>query len=99
MRHRYHVHPTRVQIDSATYMYRPTSSFQTQRRTLHIKHLAFVLELRSKFPSSSPRAPTSDGSWKTHALNLENELKVLKEKHEEEEAGQWSDFMQLTTLY
>ncbi|KAJ3758984.1 hypothetical protein EV360DRAFT_69863 [Lentinula raphanica] len=44
-----------------------------------------VLELRNKFASSIPRAPTTDGSWKTHALNLENELKLLKERREIEE--------------
>ncbi|KAJ3844753.1 hypothetical protein F5878DRAFT_672814 [Lentinula raphanica] len=46
---------------------------------------SYVLELRNKFASSIPRAPTTDGSWKTHALNLENELKLLKERREIEE--------------
>ncbi|GAW09721.1 hypothetical protein LENED_011902 [Lentinula edodes] len=44
-----------------------------------------VLELRSKFPPSVPHAPTTDGSWRTHALDLENEIKVLKERQEEEQ--------------
>ncbi|KAJ3813611.1 hypothetical protein F5876DRAFT_73720 [Lentinula aff. lateritia] len=47
--------------------------------------IACVLELRSKFPSSVPHAPTTDGSWRTHALDLENEIKVLKERQEEEQ--------------
>ncbi|KAJ4478582.1 hypothetical protein C8R41DRAFT_904623 [Lentinula lateritia] len=46
---------------------------------------SYVLELRSRFPPSVPHAPTTDGSWRTHALDLENELKVLKERREEEQ--------------
>ncbi|KAJ3889774.1 hypothetical protein GG344DRAFT_78451 [Lentinula edodes] len=46
---------------------------------------SYVLELRSKFTPSIPHAPTTDGSWRTHALDLENELKVLKERREEEQ--------------
>ncbi|KAJ4479993.1 hypothetical protein J3R30DRAFT_2561526 [Lentinula aciculospora] len=46
---------------------------------------AYVLELRSKFPPSIPHAPTTDGSWRTRALDLENELKVLKDSYEKEQ--------------
>ncbi|KAJ7293949.1 hypothetical protein C8J57DRAFT_1270426 [Mycena rebaudengoi] len=46
---------------------------------------AYVLELRSLFSPSSPAAPTSDGSWKTHALALEKDLRSLKEKYEAEQ--------------
>ncbi|KAK7468391.1 hypothetical protein VKT23_002907 [Stygiomarasmius scandens] len=47
--------------------------------------IAFVLELRSKFPASEPSAPTSDGSWKTHALNLERQVAELQRKYEAEQ--------------
>ncbi|KAJ7293946.1 hypothetical protein C8J57DRAFT_1553603 [Mycena rebaudengoi] len=46
---------------------------------------AYALELRSLFSPSSPAAPTSDGSWKTHALALEKDLRTLKEKYETEQ--------------
>ncbi|KAJ7226141.1 hypothetical protein GGX14DRAFT_132181 [Mycena pura] len=43
---------------------------------------SYVLQLRSIFPPSEPVAPTSDGSWKTHALALEKDLASLKEKYD-----------------
>ncbi|KAF8213812.1 hypothetical protein K438DRAFT_1957156 [Mycena galopus ATCC 62051] len=46
---------------------------------------AYVLQLRSKFPPSTPTAPTTDGSWKTHALALEKDLADLKQKYETEQ--------------
>ncbi|KAF5382817.1 hypothetical protein D9757_007274 [Collybiopsis confluens] len=46
---------------------------------------SYVLDLRSKFPPTIPCAPTSDGSWRTRALDLENELKLLQEKYEAEQ--------------
>ncbi|KAJ7652055.1 hypothetical protein DFH06DRAFT_1206645 [Mycena polygramma] len=45
---------------------------------------SYVLQLRSIFPPSIPAAPTTDGSWKNHALALEKELAGLKEKYEAE---------------
>ncbi|KAE9397868.1 hypothetical protein BT96DRAFT_1020527 [Gymnopus androsaceus JB14] len=39
----------------------------------------------SKFPPSGPSAPTADGSWRTHALSLEGELTLLREKYEAEQ--------------
>ncbi|KAJ6498038.1 hypothetical protein C8R47DRAFT_316910 [Mycena vitilis] len=45
---------------------------------------SFVLQLRSIFPPSIPAAPTTDGSWKTHALALEKELAGLKAKYNAE---------------
>ncbi|KAJ7795722.1 hypothetical protein B0H14DRAFT_101238 [Mycena olivaceomarginata] len=47
---------------------------------------SYVLKLRATFPPSTPTAPTTDGSWKTHALALEKELAGLKEKYEAEQA-------------
>lgn len=44
-----------------------------------------MLDLRSKFPPSGPSAPTADGSWRTHALSLEGELTLLREKYEAEQ--------------
>ncbi|KAF7367458.1 hypothetical protein MSAN_00808600 [Mycena sanguinolenta] len=46
---------------------------------------AYVLQLRAAFPPSTPTAPTTDGSWKTHALALEKELASLKLKYEAEQ--------------
>ncbi|KAJ7671963.1 hypothetical protein B0H17DRAFT_1208886 [Mycena rosella] len=46
---------------------------------------AYVLELRSLFPPSTPAAPTADGSWKNHALALEMDLAALKAKYEAEQ--------------
>ncbi|KAJ7139444.1 hypothetical protein C8R44DRAFT_867597 [Mycena epipterygia] len=46
---------------------------------------AYVLQLRSVFPPSTPAAPTADGSWKTHALALEQDLARLKEQYEAEQ--------------
>ncbi|KIY53761.1 hypothetical protein FISHEDRAFT_54961 [Fistulina hepatica ATCC 64428] len=45
---------------------------------------AYALQLRSAFPASTPAAPTSDGSWKTHALALERGLKDLQAQLDEE---------------
>lgn len=50
--------------------------------------IAYVLSLRSMFPPSAPCAPTADGSWKTHALSLEEELIVLREKYEAEQISE-----------
>ncbi|CAK5279831.1 unnamed protein product [Mycena citricolor] len=39
---------------------------------------SYVLHLQSIFPPSEPAAPTSDGSWRNHALALEKELARVK---------------------
>ncbi|KAJ7151688.1 hypothetical protein C8R46DRAFT_1304291 [Mycena filopes] len=46
---------------------------------------SYVLHLRSIFPPSTPVAPTTDGSWRTHALALEADLAKLKKKYEAEQ--------------
>ncbi|KAJ7652058.1 hypothetical protein DFH06DRAFT_1206673 [Mycena polygramma] len=46
--------------------------------------VSYVLQLRSIFPPSIPAAPTTDGSWKTHALALEKELAGMKQKYDAE---------------
>ncbi|KAF8060917.1 hypothetical protein FPV67DRAFT_312854 [Lyophyllum atratum] len=44
---------------------------------------AYVLELQSKFPASSP--DTSNNSWRTLALSLEHDFATLKGKYEAEQ--------------
>ncbi|KAJ7480023.1 hypothetical protein B0H11DRAFT_2193934 [Mycena galericulata] len=51
----------------------------------HLLAPAYVFHLRSIFPPSTPAAPTSDGSWKTHALALEKDLATMKEKYQAEQ--------------
>ncbi|KAJ7031501.1 hypothetical protein C8F04DRAFT_1110453 [Mycena alexandri] len=46
---------------------------------------SYVLHLRSIFPPSTPLAPATDGSWRTHALALEEDLAKLKKKYEAEQ--------------
>ncbi|KAF7306359.1 hypothetical protein MIND_00427100 [Mycena indigotica] len=45
---------------------------------------SYVLQLRTVFPASQPAPPTSDGSWRTHALSLEKEMVDLKQKYDAE---------------
>ncbi|KAJ7031511.1 hypothetical protein C8F04DRAFT_1110482 [Mycena alexandri] len=46
---------------------------------------SYVLHLRSIFQPSTPLAPATDGSWRTHALALEEDLAKLKKKYEAEQ--------------
>lgn len=46
--------------------------------------LAYVIDLRARFPASVHSAMTPDGLWRTHALRLENEYASLKAKYEVE---------------
>ena len=50
-----------------------------------IRSLAYVLDLRAKFPSSLPSPPSDvEGSWRTYALDLEQQLATLQRKYEAE---------------
>ncbi|KAJ7617957.1 hypothetical protein FB45DRAFT_933008 [Roridomyces roridus] len=51
---------------------------------------SYVLHLRSIFPPSAPAAPTTDGSWKSHALALEKDLEKMKEKYQAEQISHGS---------
>ncbi|KAF7310397.1 hypothetical protein HMN09_00581700 [Mycena chlorophos] len=50
----------------------------------NVSCVSYVLQLQKVFASSQPAAPTSDGSWKTHALSLESELAALRLKYDAE---------------
>ncbi|EAU93233.2 hypothetical protein CC1G_11215 [Coprinopsis cinerea okayama7 len=45
---------------------------------------SYVLDLRAKFLPPGPTPPTSDRSWRTHALQMETDLKALKAEYEAE---------------
>ncbi|KAH8799507.1 hypothetical protein DL96DRAFT_1637490 [Flagelloscypha sp. PMI_526] len=51
----------------------------------HQSLASYVLDLRAIFPTSKPCAPTSDGSWRDHALKLEARLEAVNGQWEEEQ--------------
>lgn len=53
-------------------------------------HVAYALDLFSRFPGTVPIAPTADGSWRTHALALETDMAALQAKYEAEQISAYS---------
>ena len=52
--------------------------------------LAYVIDLRARFPASVHSVMRPDGLWRTHALRLENEYASLKAKFDAEKISAYA---------